>query len=699
MPILNDHTWAVLEKLADGFIQLPSQSEIADALKNNEYGISVEQVQKMVPSQLSNYRNGVERFLSYLPPAQVKLLLYVLNLLSYRAGAALLCRHGRTTAFKDMEINDVSDNLKDWLFSPLPSKRQLFRAFFSVCQISYVICDPIIYKAMGHPEFNYNCDPNSSAVDETFPRLNLIDFGPFAKVVEMEADVVIVGSGSGAGVAAQVLSSHGHKVIVIEKGKYFHPTEFRFNDMEAFEGMFEQKGAMSSEDNSICVIAGSTLGGGSAINWSASLEITRTVKKEWANSIPWMEGDELVDAYKYVYEGMGCTTEHIKHSKPNRMLLEGSDKLGWKCKEVPQNVGDKPHDCGFCMAGCRSAVKQSTTVNWLPRAMANGCQLISEATVKKIRRDPKTGAAIGVNALNNDGVKIIIRSKRVVISAGSLHTPLVLKRSGFRNSHIGKHLKLHPTIVINAIVDEDIDPLNHAILTTAVTEFSDLDGHGHGPLMEVAAHSPILDGIFTGWRPHGSTFLKKMLRYNNLCSFICITRDRGSGKVFATKDDPYVPRIAYTPSKFDCEVLHRSVVELCKLIYLEGGTFVDIPLRGVPEFESSKPRLSRTLQDKDFCEWLETVKNSRVAPLNNPFGSAHQMGSCRMGTDPMTSAVNTQGQLWECPTIYVADTSIFPEASGANPMLTCMAMSKIVAENVHDDLINDQNNSTSTARL
>lgn len=699
MPVLNDQTWPVLEKLADGFIQLPSQPDLADALKDSKYGMTIEQVQNMAPSQLSNYRSAVERLLSYLPPAQIKLVLFVLNLLSYRAGAALLCKHGRTTTFKEMDIKDVNDNLKDWLYSPLASKRQLFRAFFSLCQTSYVTCDPIIYKAMGHPEYNYSYHAKAPPVDETFPRLNLVDFGPFAKVAEMETDVVIIGSGSGAGVAAQVLSSLGHKVIVVEKGRYFHPTELRFNDMEACESMFEQGGAMSAEDNSICVIAGSTLGGGSAVNWSASLEITPTVRKEWAKSIPWIEGNELSDAYKYVYEGMGCTAEHINHSKPNRMLLEGSKNLGWKCKEVPQNVGNRPHDCGFCMAGCRSAVKQSTTVNWLPRAMADGCQLVSETTVKRIRRDPKTGAAVGVEAVNNNGVEIFIRAKRVVVSAGSMHTPLVLKRSGFRNGHIGRHLKLHPTIIINATVSEDVDPLNHAILTTAVTEFSDLDGHGHGPLIEVAAHSPMLDGIFTGWRSHGSTFLKKMLQYNNLCSFLCITRDRGSGKVFATKDEPYTPRFAYTPSKFDCQALHKSIIELCKLIYLEGGKFVDIPLRGVPEFRSDKHKQSRTLEDQDFCEWMEKVKTSSVAPWNNPFGSAHQMGSCRMGVDSTTSAVNSQGQLWECPTIYVADTSIFPEASGANPMLTCMAMSKIVAENVHADLVSDQRNSSPLPRL
>ena len=42
-------------------------------------------------------------------------------------------------------------------------------------------------------------------------------------------------------------------------------------------------------------------------------------------------------------------------------------------------------------------------------------------------------------------IKLTVRARRcVVVAAGSLHTPCVLLRSGFKNKNIGRHLHLHP---------------------------------------------------------------------------------------------------------------------------------------------------------------------------------------------------------------------------------------------------------------
>mmetsp|Transcript_16517 Transcript_16517/g.20121 ORF Transcript_16517/g.20121 Transcript_16517/m.20121 type:complete len:109 (+) Transcript_16517:1682-2008(+) len=57
-----------------------------------------------------------------------------------------------------------------------------------------------------------------------------------------------------------------------------------------------------------------------------------------------------------------------------------------------------------------------------------------------------------------------------------------------------------------------------------------------------------------------------------------------------------------------------------------------------------------------------------------------------MGTNPRTSVVDDRGQSWEMPSLYIADTSLFPTASGVNPMLTCLALASIVADNIIQDL-------------
>jgi choline dehydrogenase-like flavoprotein len=52
----------------------------------------------------------------------------------------------------------------------------------------------------------------------------------------------------------------------------------------------------------------------------------------------------------------------------------------------------------------------------------------------------------------------------------------------------------------------------------------------------------------------------------------------------------------------------------------------------------------------------------------------HQMASCRMGANARTSVVDAEHRVWGIRGLYVADASVFPSASGVNPMLTVMGI-------------------------
>jgi choline dehydrogenase-like flavoprotein len=54
-------------------------------------------------------------------------------------------------------------------------------------------------------------------------------------------------------------------------------------------------------------------------------------------------------------------------------------------------------------------------------------------------------------------------------------------------------------------------------------------------------------------------------------------------------------------------------------------------------------------------------------------GCAHQAGTCRFGTDPMTSALDVNCKAHELDNLYVVDTSVFPSIGAVNPALTAMA--------------------------
>jgi choline dehydrogenase-like flavoprotein len=54
-------------------------------------------------------------------------------------------------------------------------------------------------------------------------------------------------------------------------------------------------------------------------------------------------------------------------------------------------------------------------------------------------------------------------------------------------------------------------------------------------------------------------------------------------------------------------------------------------------------------------------------------GCAHQAGTCRFGTDPADSVLDTDCRAHEVDNLYVVDTSFFPSIGAVNPALTAMA--------------------------
>ena len=101
---------------------------------------------------------------------------------------------------------------------------------------------------------------------------------------------------------------------------------------------------------------------------------------------------------------------------------------------------------------------------------------------------------------------------------------------------------------------------------------------------------------------------------------------------------------------------------------------------GAREIRSLAAGLPRWRRGDDLEAFI--AKSQRV-PLR--FGgqrlfSAHQMGSCRMGTDPETSVAGPWGELHDTPGVWIGDGSAFPTSSGTNPMISIMALAHRTAE-------------------
>lgn len=276
----------------------------------------------------------------------------------------------------------------------------------------------------------------------------------------IDTDVVIIGSGCGGAVCAKNLAEAGHRVLVTDRAYHFPAEHLPMSPTDAGIHLFHNGGIDTSDDNSVTFLAGQAWGGGGTINWSASLQTQGFVRQEWANEgLPFFTSSEYQNCLDRVCQRMGVSTKYIEHNENNRVLIEGARKLGFSAKEVPQNTGGNKHYCGYCTLGCGAAEKQGPVVSWLPDAANAGTHFMEGFEAHKIVFDTIKGkkTAIGVQGVwtsrdemggvggaNKTKRRVMIQARRVIVSCGTLHSPLLLLRSGLDNPQIGRNLHCHP---------------------------------------------------------------------------------------------------------------------------------------------------------------------------------------------------------------------------------------------------------------
>jgi choline dehydrogenase-like flavoprotein len=288
----------------------------------------------------------------------------------------------------------------------------------------------------------------------------------------------------------------------------------------------------------------------------------------------------------------------------------------------------------------------------------------------------------GVHDTTRTKRKVIVKAKRVVISAGTMQSPCILMRSGLKNRHIGKNLKIHPVSTLGSIYDEEIRPWEGGILTSVVTTFENLDGQGHGVKLEATSMLPSMILPHPVWRG-GLEFKLLAPRLKNMTGHISLSRDTGSGSVYIDPIDGR-SRFRYNTNKIDRTHILEGLIALAKINYISGAREIFTSLPGVPHFIRPHTPSSPTC-DTDgincptFNAWLDVLRKTGLMDPEASFMSAHQMGTVRMGSTPKLGAVDPRGQSWEADGLFVADASLFPSASGVNPMVTNMGISEWVS--------------------
>jgi hypothetical protein len=466
-----------------------------------------------------------------------------------------------------------------------------------------------------------------------------IQIPPGDKPEVIETDIIIIGSGCGGGVCAKNLAEAGNRVIVAEKAYHWTPDHFPMSEAVALNHLFMNGAFISSDDTSVSVVAGQAFGGGGTVNWSASLQTQGYVRQEWADAgLPFFTSAEFQESLDRVCERMGVSTDHIRQNRSNQILMEGARKLGYAHKAVPQNTGGKQHYCGHCTFGCGSCEKQGPVVSFLPDAARAGAKFIEGFHAEEILFTSANGerVATGIRGIwvSRDiqgGVsgtplvtrKVIIKAKRVIVSAGTMQSPLLLLRSGLKNHHIGRNLYVHPVSLVGAIYNEDIKPWEGAILTSVVSEYENLDGKGHGVKLEATNMIPSSWLIWLPWKS-GLEYKMNAARMKHMCGYVSLARDRDTGQVYADPVDGRC-RFKYTTSSFDKKHIIEGLVALAKIQYVAGATEIFTVIPGVSTFVRSAEDAGDGINDVEFQAWLDEIRNKGFPSPDSMFVSAHQV--------------------------------------------------------------------------
>lgn len=548
--------------------------------------------------------------------------------------------------------------------SRVPQKRALFQALKGAATLAYYMTPgptgrSPLWDAIGYP------GPLGPLATAPAPALQPLT--PFAPL-ELDCDVVVVGSGAGGGTAAAVLAEAGHSVVVLEKGLYYDDRDFDGGELSGMSQLYAP-GPSATVEGQLSLLTAQCLGGGTVVNYSTCFRTPDGVRSEWAGlGVPQFATEEFDRSLDAVWDRLRVNGDHSQISSRDKIMEAGLEKLGWHVDALDRNVVgcDTGAECGRCGLGCRIGAKQSVTKTWLEDAERSGARLVTGVDVRTITRSGDR--ADGVEGRTADGHPVRVRARAVVVAGGSIQTPALLRRSGLGNPNIGKHLRLHPATAVWADFDERVAPWEGAMQSRYSREHADLDGSGYGVVYETAAANPALAVAFMSWRG-ATTHRERMLRLANLSSVGVITRDQDSGEVRVGKDGE--PVVSYRLSDRDERRLRAGVAGAARILEAAGARSL---------FSGHQAGVTWTRdRDGDVQGFIDRCDQAGYGPGRCAMAALHLMGSARMGGDSATSATDPDGVTWDDPNVVVADASSFPTASGVNPMVSIEAIAHMNA--------------------
>ena len=545
-------------------------------------------------------------------------------------------------------------------------------------------------------------------------------------------DVVVVGSGYGASIAASRMSRAGYSVCILERGKEYLAKDFPDNiarattEIQIDAAEWIASTALQNPlglynfhlSKDLNVLVGCGLGGTSLINANVAIKPDPRIFEDsvWPEAIR-KDSKGIQEAYDHAFAMLKPSPYPVgKNGYPElpkvKSMFTSGKAMFCKTEYTDINVnfeynGDNHvgihqepcNNCGDCCSGCRYHAKNTLDKNYLPDARNHGAHIFTQMQVQHIEKC-KDGSWL-VHYIQQPGkpnkgnpATSFIRAKIVVLGAGSLGSTEILARSKEKglavSDYLGKAFTGNGDVLAFAYnTDKEIrsigfgkdSPASRKPVGPCITSVIDLR-QANKPLEEGMI---IEEGVIPG--ALGATLPKVFSAASH-----AFGEDTDQGVWDETKEqlrevESLARGFKYGATNNTQTYLAMSHDGSKGKLYLKNGKItVDWPgYADLPGFKNVAKNLKAATTALGGI-YIENPITEEL--LGNRLITVHPLGGCSMGDNRNRGVVDHRCEVFDASStdnkathagLYVMDGAAMPRSLGVNPLFTICAVAERAA--------------------